>query len=403
MDIKLSLFHVLLLMGMVQGFIISVLIWWKKEQQPDKLVLSFLLTVFNLVCLKIILLSSGLWQRNWLRYFPLPFDLAIQPLLFLYITSVTSSRFRLHKKHALHFIPFFISLGYSLFVYIGALSFSQPEQKDGYANRFLFNQVKEVEDFLSLCSAVVYWYLCLQLLLRYRKWLYDHTANTLYPTYEWLRNVMVLLGLFFLALALNIALDYGLDYGANHFLHWQLLFVYLAVLIYYLGFRGYQINPLPGTTLTASDEQQLSLAKTEDEQTRDGGEAAPSAVAATTQVKPQVLPNKGLGALILKLISEEKLYLDPEFSLEKLAQRLSMSQVAVSRVINSELNKNFRNLVNEYRIEEVKMRLTDSRASQFSLLGIAYECGFNSEASFYRIFKNMVGLSPKEYLLRQKD
>ena len=160
---------------------------------------------------------------------------------------------------------------------------------------------------------------------------------------------------------------------------------------------------MPIAAVTASDEQQLSLAKTEDERTPDAGEAAPSSLGARAEVKPQVLPNKGLGALILKLISEEKLYLDPEFSLEKLAQRLSMSQVAVSRVINSELNKNFRNLVNEYRIEEVKMRLKDSRSSQFSLLGIAYECGFNSEASFYRIFKNMVGLSPKEYLLRQKD
>jgi AraC-like DNA-binding protein len=80
-----------------------------------------------------------------------------------------------------------------------------------------------------------------------------------------------------------------------------------------------------------------------------------------------------------------------------------MSPVAVSRVINSELKKNFRNLVNEYRVEEVKTRLNDPRSIQLSLLGIAYECGFNSEASFYRIFKNVVGVSPKEYLLRQQN
>jgi AraC-like DNA-binding protein len=78
-----------------------------------------------------------------------------------------------------------------------------------------------------------------------------------------------------------------------------------------------------------------------------------------------------------------------------------MSPVSVSRIINSELNKNFRNLVNEYRIEEVKARFKDPSSSQFSILGVAYKCGFNSEASFYRIFKNLVGLSPKEYLQRK--
>jgi AraC-like DNA-binding protein len=109
------------------------------------------------------------------------------------------------------------------------------------------------------------------------------------------------------------------------------------------------------------------------------------------------------GQTILKILVEEKLYLDPEFSLQTLAHKLKMSPVAVSRVINSELKKNFRNLVNEYRVEEVKTRLNDPRSIQLSLLGIAYECGFNSEASFYRIFKNVVGVSPKEYLLRQQN
>lgn len=403
MDIKLSVFDVLLLFGIVQGFIISVIIWWKRDKGPDKLLLSFLLTIFNLLCIKIIFLTSGLWQTRVLRYFPLPFDLAIQPLLFLYITSLTSTDFRLTKKQFLHFIPFFISFAYSLFVYLSVLPLADLAQKDNLANELLFNQIKEGEDLLSVCSAVIYWYLGLKLILRYRRWLYNNTSNTLFPTYEWLRNLIILLGVFFLMIGINIVLDYGIGYGATHFFHWQILFIYLAVLIYYLGFRGHQIPSLKVSDFKTGDENQFPLNAINDEQCQIEELIIGQELAITDAIPPEAVKHKGVGEVILKLLSEERLYLDPEFSLQKLADKLNMSPVAVSRIINSELKKNFRNLVNEYRIEEVKTRLKESRSSQFSLLGIAYECGFNSEASFYRIFKNIVGLSPKEYLLRQQN
>jgi AraC-like DNA-binding protein len=274
-------------------------------------------------------------------------------------------------------------------------------EKDSLADRFLFNKVKEAEDFLSVLSAMIYWTFGLVSIIRYRRWLYNNTSNTLYPTYEWLRNVIVLLGVFFLILGINIILDYGFDYGVTHFVHWQILFVYLAVLIYYLGFRGYQVpgieialaEDIPGTSLEGADTPFESVASFS---------SFPTANLVTEMpVKDRKYSSTGL--TILKILVEEKLYLDPEFSLQTLAHKLKMSPVAVSRVINSELKKNFRNLVNGYRVEEVKTRLNDPRSIQLSLLGIAYECGFNSEASFYRIFKNVVGVSPKEYLLRQQN
>ncbi|MBE7172934.1 MAG: AraC family transcriptional regulator [Williamsia sp.] len=52
--------------------------------------------------------------------------------------------------------------------------------------------------------------------------------------------------------------------------------------------------------------------------------------------------------------------------------------------------------INDYRIEAVKKRSEDPKSSRFSLLGVAYECGFDSETSFYRIFKSAAGMSPKE-------
>jgi AraC-like DNA-binding protein len=54
--------------------------------------------------------------------------------------------------------------------------------------------------------------------------------------------------------------------------------------------------------------------------------------------------------------------------------------------------------VNSYRVEEVKKRLGNLKYEHLSLTGIAFDCGFNSEASFYRIFRQQTGYSPKSYL-----
>jgi AraC-like DNA-binding protein len=208
---------------------------------------------------------------------------------------------------------------------------------------------------------------------------------------------------FFLILGINIILDYGFDYGVTHFVHWQILFVYLAVLIYYLGFRGYQVPSIETALAEDIPESRTSLEGTDTPLESVASFSSFPTANLVTEMPVKERKYSSTGQTILKILVEEKLYLDPEFSLQTLAHKLKMSPVAVSRVINSELKKNFRNLVNEYRVEEVKTRLNDPRSIQLSLLGIAYECGFNSEASFYRIFKNVVGVSPKEYLLRQQN
>lgn len=374
MNTYFSFFEVLLIIGVVQGFVIAALIWSNKVIRQDQLLLSFLLCVFNLLCIKIIILSSGLWQHPAIRYFPLPFDLAIQPLSFFYISSLTVADFRLNRRKLLHFIPFFLSLAYSTFIYLAVLPWNDLAQKDSLANRLLFNEIKEAEDFLSVGSAIMYWIFSRRQVNRYRQWLYQNTSDTQLPTYTWLKNTLNLLGLFFIIISINILLDYGFDFGRRFFFHWQIAFGYLAVLIYYLGFKGYQIEKKSASPPQLAAE----IKESEDEQS-----------------------DSGLGDLILRAFTEDNLHLDPELSLEKLSKKLNVSSVVVSKAINTQLKRNFRNLVNEYRVKEVIARMGTPAAAQLSLLGIAYESGFNSEASFYRIFKTVAGISPKEYLLGQ--
>ena len=75
-----------------------------------------------------------------------------------------------------------------------------------------------------------------------------------------------------------------------------------------------------------------------------------------------------------------------------------MNRAEVSEIINSGFGKNFNDFVNDYRIDQFKKRLQQGDNKQLSLVGLAFDCGFNSKATFNRVFKKSVQLTPTQYL-----
>ena len=98
------------------------------------------------------------------------------------------------------------------------------------------------------------------------------------------------------------------------------------------------------------------------------------------------------------LMETDKAYLNPELNLSDLAKMANMSRGQLSEIVNTAFNKNFNDFVNGYRVEAFKDMLKENKHQQLSLLGIAQECGFNSKATFNRVFKKLTDLSPTEFL-----
>ncbi len=105
-----------------------------------------------------------------------------------------------------------------------------------------------------------------------------------------------------------------------------------------------------------------------------------------------------LNSILKKLLEEEKLYRNEALNLTELADHMGISNKKLSELLNQHLNTNFYTLINDYRVEEVKKRLATNETEQFTILSIAYDCGFQSKTSFNRIFKQKTGISPSEYL-----
>jgi AraC-like DNA-binding protein len=117
-----------------------------------------------------------------------------------------------------------------------------------------------------------------------------------------------------------------------------------------------------------------------------------------TESRRSLLSDTELERLKQKLqvvMRDDRPYLEPTITLTDLTRIVGVNSNVLSHAINQGFDKNFNDFINEYRINEVKSKLRD--ADESTLLGIAFDSGFNSKATFNRAFKKFTGVSPKEY------
>ncbi len=100
---------------------------------------------------------------------------------------------------------------------------------------------------------------------------------------------------------------------------------------------------------------------------------------------------------IRALMERERLYLDPDLTLQQLADRLDISPKELSKTLNQGFGVNFFTFVNRYRVEEVIRQMKDPANDHLSLLGIAFQSGFNSKTTFNTVFKKVLGKTPSQF------
>ncbi len=376
MNPTFSLFDLLILIGILQGIITGILLWRSKKNTRCNKFLALALFAFCFLNTKPLLHTLHLWDTNLFRYFPNGVELAITPLVYFYIKSLVTPEFRFKNKNWIHFIPFIIAQTYAFVVYFSVLTTNDFNTKDSIAKSFKFDYIKTLEEYLLLLLLPFYLFYVYKELIDYKKWLDNTTSDGTFPDFRWLKVIFqlsIIIGAFLLV---NHLLDISFDLNSKTLLHYNLLTLFIAFTIYYLGFKGYlqpdttfirtKINPI-----IESNSNILNI-----EQTR-------------------------IVEQIQKAMIEDKVFLNPKLNIYELSNMLNVPQKRVSTVINQHFKMSFRDFVNKYRLEEVKFKLDHLDYKNMSILGIALDSGFNSEASFYRIFKKDTGFSPKEFIQRK--
>lgn len=100
---------------------------------------------------------------------------------------------------------------------------------------------------------------------------------------------------------------------------------------------------------------------------------------------------------IKEVMVKDRLYLDADLTLRKLSTRLDTNTKYLSQVINHHGGSNFLSFINAYRIDAIIRHIKAGDFRQQTFYGIAQRCGFKNKSTFYKVFRDVTGLTPKAY------
>ena len=118
--------------------------------------------------------------------------------------------------------------------------------------------------------------------------------------------------------------------------------------------------------------------------------------------KTDTAQTEAIHARLLELFEKEKVFTDADLNLPALAKLTDAPVHLVSQVINTQFGKSLSDLLNEYRIREFLERVNDPQFAHYSIIGLAYDVGYNSKSTFNAAFKKLTGKTPSAYL-KEKD
>lgn len=361
------------IIGFVQA-LFGILIFITKR--PKHLSFTFLIIWLAIIA---IFLGSGLLPFQVVDYFKpgiLPFLFLFGPLLYLYVSSLVIEQFNLKSIMLLHLLPFLaVSIHRST---INVLSITSPS---GLSENPSYIYIKIYYSLLIL-SSFIYWFFCLQLVLKYRKNLPFHFSNyTTKNSLIWLISILTMFLFLLITNFLLFFLDKILEIRTVKMFSLGLNLTIFSFVIIFFGNNQSVIY----------ESKKVLPVKSKFPDNPENDEEKYSRIALNEKQKEE------LSETVFQYLKKEKPYLNPEYSLQMMADDLNISRHKLSQIINSSQKKNFYKFINEFRVEEVKEKLVDPAFNNFNLLGIALECGFNSKTSFNRIFKEITGLTPSEY------
>lgn len=369
--------------GIVISFYLVFLLFTKKNKEiSDKILLAWLfVTGLNLT-------FFYLFYTKGYYYFPhflgleAPLPLFQGPFLYLYTLSLTNYR-PSNRTKFIHFaIPIFWYVLYLPFIFEPAAHKIEVYDQEGKG----YEQIVFLTVSTLKISGVLYVILSYLAIRKHQKLIKFQFSNTEKINLNWLRYLI--LGIATIWLIVIFTDDDNFIYSAVS------LFV---IFIGYFGikqvgiFSNNNIEDENGTNSLFDNKNSLNnnLEKIADRKKYSkSGLSDESAIILHENLK--------------KLMIEKMLFKEAELTSVELSRQLDVHPNYLSQVINEKENVNFYDYINGLRVEEFKRLANIPENQKYTIISLAYDCGFNSKSAFNRIFKKHTSLLPSEYLKMQK-
>lgn len=366
-DTILSFIHFIATSGISITFFLIFLLLKKKDNQRINLLLASILFCFLCLFLAYATLTTDASNLTIpVMAFALTTPFALGPLLNFYVDHIYRQKKNLDRKFLWHLTPFFLAI----------LLFSVPITAIYWKSDQL--TLENIPSYaitipiLGILSVVGYLRSLFRKLKDYRSEVRDNYASMeakdLAWLQLWLRGIMI-----FIVLDIALSLFSIMAEELN-----QLIFLnvtYLFGLIIYIGYSGIQQTPV---FISVSQPNAVPKKKS------------------VTSFQPGSGKNP-LEQQLIHLFEKDKVYLNDSLSLTDVAAALETTPKKITELLNSVMNTNFYALVNQYRVDDFKQKIATFEAEHKTFLGLAYESGFKSKATFNRVFKEITGMTPKAY------
>lgn len=349
------------LVGAIVAVYIAILILGKKKRVTADYVLAAWSFFAGLHLTYIYYYASGKYiDMPALIGWNAPIPLAHGPFLYAYVLQLTQQQ---KNKYSwlLVFVPFFLA-------YLYILPKLQPLSDAARISMLSGNQPPELKcEYLFpvltvsiIGSGVIYIAAGLVLLSKHKRNINAQFSNTERIRLTWIRYLIAGIGIIVSFFILGQA---------------ELTFLSVVGFIVFLGYFGIrQVGIISDETV----EEEIVKARYEKS-------------TLTNEMAQKI------HAELIAVMLAEKLYKAPELTLNMLAKRLGVHPGLLSQVLNTEEQKSFYDYVNEHRVNEFKKQIGLPENRNFTILSIAFDCGFNSKSSFNRNFKRITQLSPSAY------
>jgi len=366
------LFTIICVCG-IQAIVLSGLIAFKHPKRLSNIFLALLIFFFSLIVVNIVLVNV-LKDKNMLsvyRYLQLEMLFGIGPSLYFYTKCIINTNFKFKRIYYLHFLPLVLEFIFyrTAFYRIGSDGLYLDDMP-------FYSYIYLTQQWLGVISILTYSFICLAILVKYQKQLKEYYSKIENISLSWLQTPIIVYASFFIFWNILTEVDRFIFSHSLREYYFLPSFAILSIATCWIGFKGY-----------LQKERDLIFIKQSSKKRKE----------------KVVIKDKEFISKLNELMDTQKPYLNPELNLGMLADLLEMKPKQVSLKINDNYAQNFYDLVNSYRIKEFKKMIESFKFEKFSILGLAFESGFNSKSTFNNVFKKQTQLTPTQYIRNLKN
>ena len=366
-----------LAIGAIQSLFFALLLMNKKGKTlADKILTIWLLIVFVQISANYLEFAGYYEKFPHLIGSTSSFIFLYGPLLYFYVKISISPQARFRPGYLFHFIPFLLYNVLLLPFYL----LKSPE-KLIYYNEVIKAGSSTILSFALICKTItlpVYLIWVFMLLRAHRKDVQKYFSDIENVDLKWLRFLVGSLFILSLVVLVVTIMKLGMEIA---FETESYIFAAATIWVFALGYYGLKQTPIFTNTPGKAESSAADKPKIRYEKNK---------LTESEAIRYQ--------DLLIDYMEKEKPFLKHKVTLQEVASAIRIPTHHLSQVLNDKLNQNFFDFINSYRIKTLKGKLKDPANRHLTILGIALDSGFNSKASFNRIFKKHTGHTPSEYL-----